>query len=122
MVKHNLQISLRLFSKTLNTFSFSKHILMHMSSTLVNTSGNNQIQIENTCHLIEHNHSKLIQPVSNDVTINVSQFREQTELRLLKVERRKWGTKKWKRGARDNIACDVDEVLWPDPGQRQEAH
>ncbi len=23
---------------------------------------------------------------------------------------------------RDNIACDVDEVLWPDPAQRQEAH
>ena len=21
---------------------------------------------------------------------------------------------------RDNIACDVDEVLWPDPAQRQE--
>lgn len=26
------------------------------------------------------------------------------------------------RGGGDNIACDVNEVLWPDPGQRQEAH
>jgi len=23
--------------------------------------------------------------------------------------------------SRDNIACDVDKVLWPDPSQRQEA-
>ncbi len=23
--------------------------------------------------------------------------------------------------ARDNIACDVDEVLWPDPARRRDA-
>ena len=40
---------------------------MHMSSILVNTNGNNQIEIENMS-LIEHNHSKLISLVLNVVT------------------------------------------------------
>ena len=50
MVKHNLQISLRLFSKTLNTFSVSKHIL-HSNAHVIHTGKHKwQIQIEKTCH------------------------------------------------------------------------
>ena len=62
MVKHNMQISLRLFSKTLNTFSFSKHIL-HSNAHVIHT-GKHKWQQSNTnrehMSLIEHNHSKLI--------------------------------------------------------------
>ena len=70
MVKHNLQISLRLFSKTLNTFSVSKHIL-HSNAHVIHT-GKHKWQQSNTnienMSLIKHNHSKLISLVSNDVT------------------------------------------------------
>ncbi len=62
MVKHNLQISLRLFSKTLNRFSFSKHLL-HSNAHVTHT-GKHKWQKSNTnrehMSLIEHNHSKLM--------------------------------------------------------------
>ncbi len=92
MVKHNLQISLRLFSKTLNTFSFSKHLL-HSNAHVIHT-GKHKWQQSNTNreHVIDWT-----QPLKIDVTCfkwcdttNISPFP-----RCLR---------------RDNIACDVDEV------------
>ncbi len=76
MVKHNLQISLRLFSKTLNTFSFSKHLL-HSNAHVIHT-GKHKWQQSNTNreHVIDWT-----QPLKIDVTCfkwcdttNINQF------------------------------------------------
>ena len=53
MVKHNLQISLRLFSRTLNTFSFSKHIL-HSNAHVIHTGKHNwQSNTKKRTHVID---------------------------------------------------------------------
>jgi len=64
MVKHNLQISLRLFSKTLNTFSFSKHIL-HSNAHVIHT-GKHKWQQSSTNR--EHMSFVWTQPLKTDST------------------------------------------------------
>lgn len=143
---------------------------MHMSSILVNTSGNNQIQIENTCHWLNtttqnwfnisfHRAAQVREwfningqfmnlylppysPFLNPIEEYFSSWRWKvydrqpyTRVNLLQAmdlacgdigEESCQGWIRHTRGffprclRRDNIACDVDEVLWPDPAQRQE--
>jgi len=52
----------------------------------------------------------------------VANTKESYELRYFQINQDEEEEEDEEEGARDNIACDVDEVLWPDPGQRQEAH